>query len=173
MKKAGRGGLLYLALIGFFLAVLGGVFVLILGKGYLKAKETRGWDTHEGTVIRSQVGEREIGPEVPVEYTHDLLFEYQVGGELYQGDRVKRRANPYFKNKAKVERWVEDWPVGKQVEVFVNPDNPQEAVLDHDTKAPGYSIWFPGLFLVGGLVVFFRALWRLCRIRPFNGSSGQ
>jgi hypothetical protein len=45
-----------------------------------------------------------------------------------------------------------------KVEAYVNPDDPTEALLEHETKAPGYSIWFPAWFLVGGLMVFFRAL---------------
>ena len=158
MKKSGKGGYLYLALIGLALAVLGGVFVWILGMGYLKAKETREWLAVDGVVIRSRIGERELGPGVPTEYTHDLLFEYEVAGEIYQGDRVKRRENPYFKERAKTQAWVEDWPVGSRVEVFANPEDPGEALLDHETKAPGYTIWFPALFLIGGLVVLFRAL---------------
>jgi hypothetical protein len=44
---------------------------------------------------------------------------------------------------------------------FVNPHDPTEVLIEHETKAPGYSIWFPALFLLGGLVVFFRALLKL------------
>jgi len=163
VQKAGKGGYWYLALIGFFLAVIGGVFVVILAKGYLKAKETRSWDIHQGRVLVSEVGERVLGPNVPPEYTHKLLFEYRVGGERFTGDRVKRRENPYFKEKAKAERWAEDWLVETEVEVFVNPTDPKEAVLDHDTKAAGYTIWFPGLFLVGGLVVLIKSLLAICK----------
>lgn len=169
MKRAQKGGYLYLALIGLALAILGGAFVVILGRGYLKARETRAWESGEAVVIRSQIGQRDLGPGIPTEYTHDLLFEYRFEGKSYQGDRVKRRKNPYFKNKAKAQRWVDDWPVGKPVEVFVNPADPSVAVLDHDTKAPGYTIWFPGLFLVGGLVVLIRAVLGLFRGR--NGSA--
>jgi len=32
------------------------------------------------------------------------------------------------------------------------------AVLKPDSQAPGYSIWFPALFVVGGLGIAFRAL---------------
>lgn len=165
MERAGKEGYYYLALIGLVLAILGGAFVMILGRGYLKARETREWEVEEGTVIRSQIGERNLGPGVPTEYTQDLLFDYRYDGRSYQGDRVKRRENPYFKSKAKAQRWVDDWPVGKRVEVYVNPDDPSVAVLDHDTKAPGYTIWFPGLFFVGGLVVFGRAIAKLIGLR--------
>lgn len=158
MTRSGKGGFYYLAFIGIALAVMGGVFVVILALGYVKAKETLDWPVEEGTVVLSRVKERTLGPGVPTEYAHEILFEYRHEGEPYQGDRVKRRDNPYFKEKAKAERWVADWPVGKEVEVFVDPDNPSFAVLDHDTRAAGYTIWFPGVFLVGGLVVLVRAI---------------
>lgn len=154
--QSGVGGHLYLAFIGLFLALLGGSFVLILGRGYLRAKETRNWPIHSAVIVVSAVGERKTG-DIPTDYFHELVYEYQVEGKFYRAERIKRRENPHFKEEAKIAPAVEQWPVGKKVEAFVNPEDPTEAVLDHETKAPGYSIWFPGLFLVGGLVVFMKA----------------
>lgn len=161
MKKQGIGGFLYLAFIGLALAILGGAFVLILGRGYLRAKETREWPTVPAVVMVSQVGERQLGQDVPREYTHELIYEYRFEDKVYRGERLKRRDNPFFKEEAKILPEVERWKVGSQVEAFVNPGDPEEALLEHETKAPGYSIWFPGLFLVGGLGVFGRAIYRL------------
>ena len=161
MNKQGIGGFLYLAFIGLALAVVGGAFVLILGRGYLRAKETESWDQVPAVIVVSQVGERRLGREVPEEFTHELVYEYQVGGEFYRGERLKRRKNPYFKEEAKILPEVERWIVGSQVKAFVNPAKPEEALLEHETKAPGYSIWFPGLFLIGGLGAFVRSLYRM------------
>lgn len=158
MKKAGTGGYLYLMMIGLALAVLGGIFVVILGQGYLRARETLDWPGHPAEVVQSSVAERQLGPKVPKEFTHELIYRYEVDGKRHYGDRVKRRENPFFKDRAKVEAWVREWPVGREVEAFVNPDDPGEALLEHETRAPGYSIWFPALFLVGGLVIVGKAL---------------
>lgn len=163
MNEGGKGGYLYLALIGFLLAVVGGAFVYFLGRGYLMARETLSWPGHPAKVMQSSVSETRIGPKVPMEYQHDLLYRYEIDGETYYGERVKRRKNPVFKERAKAEAWVQEWPVGKEVTAFVNPDDPEEALLDHETRAPGYSIWFPALFLVGGLVIFVRSLAGLFR----------
>lgn len=161
MKKQGIGGYLYLAFIGLALAVMGGFFVFVLGRGYLRAKETREWSSSPATVIKSEVGERQIGQAK--EYCHELLYEYQVEGKFYQGERIRRRKNPYLKAEAKILPTVEKWPVGTKVEAFVNPKDPNEAILEHETKAAGYSIWFPGLFLVGGLMVLIRAFMKMFR----------
>lgn len=132
--------------------------MFILGRGYLRAKETREWPTYPAVVIVSAIGERTLGKDIPTEYTHELVYEYRVDEKFYRAEKLKRRDNPYFKDEAKIAPVVALWPVGKQVEAFVNPDDPTEAVLDHETMAPGYSIWFPGLFLVGGLVVLGKSL---------------
>ena len=158
MKKQGIGGVLYLAFIGLFLALVGGAFVLILGRGYLRAKETEAWTEVPAVVLVSQVGQRSLGPTIPDEFTHELIYEYEIEGELFQGERLKRRKNPFFKKREKILPEVERWKVGQRVVAFVNPEDPEEALLEHETKAPGYSIWFPALFLVGGLGVFLRSL---------------
>jgi len=161
VKKQGIGGLVYLAFIGLALAVLGGIFVAILGRGYLRASETRDWPQVPAVVIESRLGERKLGSSVPLEYFHELVYEYRFEEKFYRGERTKRRKNPFLKEKAGVQAEVDRWKVGMKTEAWVNPENPGEAVLDHDTKGPGYSIWFPGLFLVGGLGVFFRALGKM------------
>ena len=159
MKKQGIGGYLYLAFIGLALAVMGGFFVFVLGRGYLRAKETRDWPGHPAVVVVSEVDERQIGKAK--EYCHELVYEYQVDGKFYRGERLKRRENPYLKKESKISSSVERFAVGSQVEAYVNPEDSTEALLEHETKAPGYSIWFPSLFLVGGLMVFAKALLKL------------
>lgn len=159
--KGGIGGYLYLAFIGLALAAMGGVFVALLGRGYLRASETREWPKVPAVVIESRLGERKLGSSVPLEYFHELVYEYRFEEKFYRGERTKRRENPFLKEKTGVQAEVDRWKVGMKTEAWVNPKDPKEAVLEHDTKAPGYSIWFPGLFLVGGLGIFLRAIMKI------------
>lgn len=159
MKNEGIGGYLYLAFIGLALAVMGGFFVFVLGRGYIRAKETQEWPSYPAVVVVSELEDRQIGKAK--EYRHKLVYEYRVGGKFYRGERLKRRENPYLKKKNKIVPFVEKFPVGSRLAAFVNPNDPTEVLIEHETKAPGYSIWFPALFLLGGLVVFFRALLKL------------
>jgi hypothetical protein len=42
--------------------------------------------------------------------------------------------------------------------VYVNPADVNFAMLKPDSKAAGYSIWFPMLFVIGGLGIALRAI---------------
>lgn len=55
---------------------------------------------------------------------------------------------------------LEDYPVGLDTTCYVNPTNPEQTVLRHDTRAALYSIWFPLLFVFGGLGMAWNAMKR-------------
>jgi hypothetical protein len=47
-----------------------------------------------------------------------------------------------------------------QTVCYVNPSDPTIAILKHGTRAALYSIWFPLLFVVGGLGIAWTAIRR-------------
>lgn len=153
-----RSGTLYLVIIGLALALLGGVFVYLLGHSYLEAKETRQWAETPCLILESGVEERKLGENVATEYRHKLLYGYEFDNAPYTGEHEKRRENPWSKDPEAAEEQIEKYPEGSQQICFVNPKNPAVSVLAHDSKAAGYSIWFPGLFVVGGLGIVVGAL---------------
>jgi hypothetical protein len=93
-----------------------------------------------------------------------LLYGYEWKGEAKTGELIVARGNPWAKERARAERQLENFPEGLKTMAFVNPAQPDFAVLKPDTKAAGYSIWFPLLFVVGGLGIVVRAIVR--RARP-------
>ena len=54
-------------------------------------------------------------------------------------------------NQSKAQRIVERYPVGSEDTCWVNPQNPQQTVLKHNTRAVLSTVWFPGLFVIAGL----------------------
>lgn len=168
MKERRHGGLIYLSLIGLLLAIMGGIFVVWLGQGYLSARETRSWEKVSAEIIESKIGERKLGPSVSKEFCHDLVYEYQYEGKFYRGTRLKRRENPFFKEPSKISGELDRFKPGQSVDAFVNPKDPSEALIEHETKAPGYSIWFPGLFVIGGLGVFWGAILKMISLKRIS-----
>ncbi|MGB0992986.1 MAG: DUF3592 domain-containing protein, partial [Akkermansiaceae bacterium] len=57
-----------------------------------------------------------------------------------------------------VEKLQEKYPKGSNHTAYVNPDDPKVAILLHDTKAAGYSLWFPALIILGGGGMIWGAL---------------
>ena len=92
-------------------------------------------------------------------YAFRARYAYTYDGKAYHSSQV-REIERRLKNRGKVEAAQERFPVHADVMCFVNPTRPEEALLIRPTKAPGYSIWFPGLFVVGGLGMCVKGLRR-------------
>ncbi|MGJ8697349.1 MAG: DUF3592 domain-containing protein [Verrucomicrobiaceae bacterium] len=158
MRKTSLAGPIYLIFIGTLVLIMGGIFVALLWKSYRSAQETRSWPVVQATILESAVQERKLGAEIPIEYSLKIIYEYQFEEEFYINNHLKRRENPWYKERAKIEPEVKKWLVGQPYPLHVNPDVPQESVLAHETKAGGYSIWFPSLFVIGGLGIIGGAI---------------
>lgn len=166
VKERNIGGQIYLVFIGLAVAAMGGIFVAWLWKGYTSAKETRTWTQVSGVILESAVQERVLGPSIPMEFAFKLTYEYSFERKSYLGERLRVRENPWSKERKKAEVLAGRFHIGQEVTAFVNPENPAEAILEHETKAPGYSIWFPCLFVIGGLGIVLRALWQMSKKEP-------
>ena len=154
-KKAGS---VWLACMGLVLAVLGTVFTGVLWHSWRLAEETRSWAATPAKILSSQVITDQATPHSPVKFRAVVRYQYQFGGGVYHTDRIRRSDGPKgYREDAEALR--EEFTPGQAVTCWVNPEEPSYAVLKHDTRAPLYSIWFPLLFVVGGL----RMAWGVLR----------
>ncbi len=111
-------------------------------------------------IITSEVDERRHDPNSPAEFRQDLSFCYEWMGTARTGDHLTLRGSPWSSKRELADQRVLEYPVGKMTTCRVDPANPDFAVLKPDSLAPGYSIWFPALFVVGGLGISLRAIVR-------------
>ncbi len=123
----------------------------LMGRSYMNAKATRAWDSVEATVLQVEVAERKIGEHVPTDYSASVLYGYVYQGERLTSETITPRGAKWVKDRSKAEKELADYTVGQAVTCWVNPQDSTQAILKHDTKAAGYSIWFPCLFFVGGI----------------------
>lgn len=158
-------GSLYLIFIGLMVMAMGLVFVGLMGRSFFEAKKTRDWPQVEARIVESREIERKVGSVVP-EFSHQIQYRYSYEGKEHEWHLLRERENPWYKKRDKIEASLEKFPKGEKVTAFVNPMEPAKAVLEHETKAGGYSIWFPALFVVGGGGIVLRALWLLFRKKP-------
>jgi hypothetical protein len=153
-----RAGHLYLAFIGLSLALIGGLFVWLMARSYLRAREMRNWPEVACVILTSELEERRHDRNSPVEYRHHLSFGYEWQGQPRTGDRLTLRGSPWSSKRKLMEERFKELPPGKTTTCRVNPEDPDFAVLKLDSLAPGYSIWFPSLFVIGGLGIVCRVI---------------
>ena len=156
----------YLAVLGLALAVIGGLFVGLMGRSFLRAREMRSWPQVECVIISSEIQERRHDDNSPREFRQEVSFGYQWQGAYRTGDLLTLRGSPWTSKPDLIQARSAEYPVGKSTTCRVNPRDPDFAVLKADSLAPGYSIWFPALFVVGGLGITLRALLGGPRKRP-------
>ena len=155
---AASGGRWFLAILGLSVAALGVVFIWLMGRSFLRAKEMHAWPEVECVILTSEIEERRLDPNSRAEFRHNLSFGYEWNGEARTGDHLTLRGSPWSSRQAEIEKRSREYPVGKTSTCRVDPTNADFAVLKPDSLAPGYSIWFPALFVIGGLGISVRAM---------------
>jgi hypothetical protein len=135
--------------LGLLIATMGSIFVVALVKGYGRANETRDWMEVPMRITRAEVFEEQIGMS-PTEYKPIIEYSFSYDGKPATGSGIKRTEG-FTKHQSKAQRIVDRYPVGSEGTCWVNPQNPQQTVLKHNTKAVLYTVWFPGLFVIAGL----------------------
>ena len=140
-----------LVLVGVMLCAAGAALIGLMWRSFDRASEQRQWVEVSCQILESQVRERQIGPEVPVEYGFGVLYGYEFEGESYTGEDHSLRGVAWSHARGRAEKYLAQFPEGSRQSCYVDPGNPERAVLKLDSKAPGYSIWFPGLIVAGGV----------------------
>jgi hypothetical protein len=148
----------FLVVLGLSVAALGVLFIWLMGRSFLRAKEMRAWPEVECMILSSEIEERRNDPNSRREFRHNLSFGYEWNGEARTGDRLTLRGSPWTSRQGEIEKRSREYPVGKTTTCRIDPTNADFAVLKPDSLAPGYSIWFPALFVIGGLGISVRAL---------------
>ncbi|MGD9419438.1 MAG: DUF3592 domain-containing protein [Verrucomicrobiota bacterium JB025] len=153
-----RAGRLFLFFIGLSLALIGALFVILMARSFSRAREMRSWPAVPCLILSSEVETRVHDPASPREYSHTITFGYQWQDQRKTSNLLSLRGSSWSSKPDRARASAEAFPAGSTSTCRVNPDDPDVAVLKPDSLAPGYSIWFPGLFVVAGSVIAVRAL---------------
>lgn len=117
------------------------------------------WDEIPCTITKLDVDDSLRNQRGMTKYLMVVAYDYEFDGKKFTGSKIKRlptEASDPRKLKKKIEAYAE----GTKTVCFVDPQTPTEAVLKKDSKAALYSIWFPLLFIIGGLGMILSALFR-------------
>lgn len=151
MDRSKRAGVWYLTAVGLALCLIASLFLWLMGRSYLRARDMTTWPQVPCVILRSEVTERRIADNVAPDYRFSVLYRYEFAGRDHESDRWSLRGSMPRSEAGAVEELVAQYPVGSRQTCWVNPDQPEIALLKLDSRAAGYSLWFPGLFFLGGL----------------------
>ena len=116
--------------------------------GWLDAED---WPTTECTITHSElhVGEDSDGDPV---YTLDIVYDYTWEGVAHTSDRFDFAGGSNYTRSVK-EAFVEQYAEGTQHPCFVNPDAPEDSVLNRDFNIT-YLLGVGAMLFPTGLLVF-------------------
>jgi hypothetical protein len=98
----------------------------------LKISASRGWSSTPGRIITSELATRSTAASRGnfSAYYPKVVYEYQVGGQTYQGDRIMFGQFPAHSSPDLARRKLAQYQLHSTGQVFYNPANPSDAVLE-------------------------------------------
>lgn len=145
-----QAGRLWLAALGMSLALAGMLFTWVLWTAWQRAEETRRWTPTPCRIVSSRLEKERPTPNSNPVFKPKVSYTYNFAGQKLTSTRIKR-VDIASQHEDVARKKIQPYPVGTEVTCYVNPAQPDFAVLKHDTRAALYSIWFPLLFVFGGL----------------------
>jgi len=126
-----------------------------------KSKDMQQWPSTVGTITESAVsGDFQSfgGKSMWIEEPH-LSYSYRVGGNEYTGHNISI-AEMDSASKQDAQAKIEPYPVGKQVPIYYDPNDPEVAYLER--QSGGTALALAGIvsviFFVIGIVVIVYAI---------------
>ncbi len=153
-SNAGRW---WLAAMGLFLALAGLVFTGVLWRAFSLAEVTRSWEATPCLIVASSMQSQRPSPNSNIAHRALIRYTYEYQGQRHTSTRIKR-VDAATSHEHLARATVAAYPVGQQAVCYVNPQNPAEALLKPGSRGALYSIWFPLLFVVGGLGITWNAI---------------
>jgi len=147
-----------MGLTGLSLIIIGSLFMALMMRSFLRAKQMREWPVVPCVILASEVEQRQHDPYSAPEFRARIIYGYSWHDEAYSSDTYSLRGSKWSSQRHKAEQLCREFPAGSNTTCRVNPDSPSQSVIKTDSLAPLYSIWFPGLFVIGGIGIIYRCL---------------
>ena len=130
---------------GCFVTIFLGVGVFMLVKYFQdrkKAEESQSWSGTSGQVTQAYVRESETRDSdgyLTTSYYPEVRYTYQVLGAEYGGDKISFGGS-VGGSRNKADEIVAQYPVGKNLTVYYDPNNPEDAVIERKMGSKGFLI---------------------------------
>lgn len=144
---------------GCFVAIFGLAGIGMLVKYFLdkkKAGESQNWSSAMGKITESYVRRKvstDSDGDTTTSYYPEVRYTYQYLGTEFSGDRIAF-GGKVGGGQNKAYTAISSYPVGKDVTVYYDPNNPEDAVLERRMAGATY--------LIMGIIFLFFALASVC-----------
>ena len=120
-----------------------------------KTHDAKRWLSTPAIVISSKV--KSHSSDNGTTYSVYIAYRYTVDGESYVGDRYTfvGGSSSGYDSKAAI---VSQYPVGREFNVFVNPDDPSASVIRRDASLSLLFCLFPFPFILVGLIILITGI---------------
>ena len=135
------------SLVSLVLICIGGVIINYAIRMAGKARESSSWPSTEGEIAHSAVlsqTDTTANDNSTTTYKADISYRYKVNGTNYSSSRIS--LVDFASTSARAQSTVGRYPDKSTVQVYYNPSNFAEAVLE-----PGGAGGINVLYLVGGI----------------------
>jgi hypothetical protein len=114
------------------LFLIGGVMLLMSIRVWLKTLSARSWQTTSAVITESAVIESE--DDGAMYYHPEIKYQYEVGGRSFSSSQYALGSKITWggqgRDRRKADTLVQRYPTGQRVQVYYNPRNPEDAVLE-------------------------------------------
>jgi len=106
--------------------ILVSVILVIAGLfDYRKTRRLRRLPTVPGTVIKSEISRVDDGYFEP-----EIRYRFEIGGRIYESDKFFHGQNAVSYGSETAQKKIAPYPVGENVQIHYNPENPEESVVE-------------------------------------------
>jgi hypothetical protein len=128
--------------------VIGSLSLVYAGRLAWRSWRARHWTTVEGKILSADLKRRKHSAQTCV---LDVHYQYTVGADTYTGIVISPDGGPtYFNEELGRLAIAQQWQPGTTVKVYVNPRDPEDAMLAPRVSLPIYLGLFAGAALIAG-----------------------
>ncbi|HZK61325.1 MAG TPA: DUF3592 domain-containing protein [Anaerovoracaceae bacterium] len=157
--------------LGIIFAIVGGAIFFLFALPPLQYSNTsKSWPTVPGTITRSNVDIwRSDGK---THYQPDIAYNYAVDGKKYSSSKITVGDPPLDNNVTLAKRLQAEYPAGKEVVVYYDPELPESSALKPGTKTGDYLLAaIAAIFFFVGLFALYQGLKAKKRVAEVKNAS--
>ena len=144
----GTGPMIQKLIFGLLFAVIGYCVAFFLGKPILDdARKSMDWPSVAGVIERSKVVSKRKSDGTM--YSADVAFAYEVDGQGFKGSNVTFGGGMSSSNSRMANSVVSRYRKGQKVDVFHDPEEPGNSVLEPGASWKSWLVFGIGLLFLG------------------------